>query len=156
MISLKTTDEIEAMRLAGRLSAKVLRKVGELVRPGVSTLELDRYAEQLIRLEGGIPAFLGYNGFPASICSSVNDQVVHGIPSANVILSEGSIISIDVGVIIGGWVGDNAATFAVGAIDPQWQRLLDVTRSSMWAGIAQACVNNHLGDIGYAVQQVAE
>ena len=156
MINLKTPSEIEAMRPAGRLSAKVLRKVGELVQPGISTWELDCFAESMIRLEGGHPAFLGYNGFPASICSSINDQIVHGIPSQQVILQAGDIVSIDVGVIIDGWVGDNAATFAVGAISAEKQRLLEVTEASMWAGISQALATGHLEDIGHAVQQVAE
>jgi methionyl aminopeptidase len=155
-IVLKSAQEIEAMKPAGRLSAKVLRKVGELVRPGVSTLELDQFAEGLIRLEGGIPAFLGYIGYPASICASVNDQVVHGIPSKDVILREGDIIAIDVGAIVDGWVGDNAATFAVGEISIVSRRLLEVTEASMWAGLAQATPGNHMGDIGHAVQKVVE
>jgi methionyl aminopeptidase len=156
MIKLKTAADIEAMREAGRVSAKALRKVGELVRPGISTLELDRFAENLIRMEGGIPAFLGYGGFTGSICSSVNDQVVHGIPSREVILKEGDIISIDTGAIIGGWVGDNAATFAVGEITPETRRLLEVTEQCMWDGIDAAWPGNRVGDIGYAVQIRAE
>ena len=116
MLIIKTPAEIEAMKEAGRVSAKVLRKTGELVRPGVSTLELDRFAENLIRMEGGRPAFLGYGGFRGTICSSVNDQIVHGIPAGDVVLQEGDIISIDTGAIVGGWYGDNAATFAVGQI----------------------------------------
>lgn len=116
MIIKKTPEEIEAMKEAGRISAKVLREVGARVRPGVSTLELDQYAEMLIRLEGGIPTFKGYGGFPGSICASVNEQIVHGIPSANVILQEGDILSVDTGATVNGWVGDNAWTFAVGRI----------------------------------------
>ncbi|NLG11068.1 MAG: type I methionyl aminopeptidase [Coriobacteriaceae bacterium] len=156
MIIIKTPAEIEAMKEAGRVSAKVLRKTGELVRPGVSTLELDRFAENLIRMEGGRPAFLGYGGFCGTICSSVNDQIVHGIPAGDVVLQEGDIISIDTGAIVGGWYGDNAATFAVGQITEQAQRLLDVTEESMWAAIAAAQPGNHLGDIGHAVQRIAE
>ncbi|MCL1847223.1 MAG: type I methionyl aminopeptidase [Coriobacteriia bacterium] len=156
MIKLKTAEQIEAMREAGRVSAKALRKTGELVRPGISTLELDRFAENLIRMEGGIPAFLGYGGFKGSICSSLNDQIVHGIPSREVILREGDIISIDVGAIIGGWVGDNAATFAVGEIDPKTRRLLEVTEQCMWDAIDAARSCNRLGDIGHAVQSRAE
>jgi len=156
MIIIKTPAEIEAMKEAGRVSAKVLRKTGELVRPGVSTLELDRFAENLIRMEGGRPAFLGYGGFRGTICSSVNDQIVHGIPAGDVVLQEGDIISIDTGAIVGGWYGDNAATFAVGQITEQAQRLLDVTEESMWAAIAAAQPGNHLGDIGHAVQRIAE
>jgi methionyl aminopeptidase len=156
MIIIKTPAEIEAMKVAGRVSAKALRKTGELVRPGVSTLELDRFAENLIRMEGGTPAFLGYGGFRGSICSSVNDQIVHGIPAAEVILQEGDIISIDTGAIVGGWYGDNAATFAVGQIVPEVRRLLDVTEESMWAGVAAAVAGNRLEDIGHAVQVIAE
>ncbi|MDR1015376.1 MAG: type I methionyl aminopeptidase [Coriobacteriales bacterium] len=156
MIKLKTADEIEAMREAGRVSAKALRKTGELVRPGISTLDLDRFAENLIRMEGGVPAFLGYGGFRGSICSSLNDQVVHGIPSKEVVLQEGDIISIDTGAIIGGWVGDNAATFAVGEIDPATARLLEVTERCMWDGVEAARMGNRLGDIGFAVQSRAE
>jgi len=156
MIQLKTPAEIEAMKEAGRVSAKALRKTGELVRPGISTLELDRFAENLIRMEGGIPAFLGYGGFYCSTCSSLNDQVVHGIPSSSVILKEGDIISIDVGAIVGGWVGDNAATFAVGSISSEAQRLMDVTEASLYAGIEAAQPGGYLGDIGYAVQSLAE
>jgi methionyl aminopeptidase len=144
------------MKEAGRVSAKALRKTGELVRPGISTLELDSFAENLIRMEGGIPAFLGYGGFKGSICSSVHNQIVHGIPSREVILQEGDIISIDTGAIIGGWVGDNAATFAVGRIAPEVQLLLETTEQCMWDGIDAARVGNRLGDIGYAVQHLAE
>jgi methionyl aminopeptidase len=156
MIIIKTPDEVEAMKPSGRLSAKVLRKVGELVRPGISTFELNRFAEELIRLEGGKPAFLGYNGFSASICSSVNDQIVHGIPSRDVVLVEGDIVSIDVGVEVNGWIGDNAATFAVGQIDPEISLLLDVTEASMYNGISAALAGGFVGDIGFAVQQTAE
>ena len=108
MINIKSKDEIEAMKEAGRISAKALKLTGAQVRPGISTLELDQIAEQIIRLEGAVPAFKGYNGFPASICSSVNDSVVHEIPCETKILQEGDIISIDTGAIIDGWVGDNA------------------------------------------------
>lgn len=156
MIIKKSSAEIEAMKEAGRVSAKVLREVGAQVRPGVSTLELDEFAEQIIRLEGGVPAFKGYGGFPGSICSSINEQIVHGIPSASVILKEGDIISIDTGAIVDGWVGDNAWTYAVGKISPEKQHLLEVTERSMWAGLEAACSGNHLGDIGHAVQSVAE
>ncbi len=156
MIHIKTPDQIEAMRIAGRISAKVLRKTGELIRPGITTLELDKFAENLIRMEGARPAFLGYGGFKGSICASVNDEIVHGIPSTEVHLREGDIISIDTGGIIGGWYGDNAATFAVGEIDAESARLLAVTEQSMWAGIEAALVGGQLGDIGHAVQSVAE
>jgi len=154
-VILKSPAEIEAMRPACRLSAKVLRMVGERVRPGVSTWELDQFAESIIRMEGGSPAFLGYSGYPASICASINDQVVHGIPSRQVTLRAGDIISIDVGAIVDGWVGDNAATFAVGEVSPEKQRLLEVTEASMWAGLDEARPGRRLGDIGHAVSRVA-
>lgn len=152
----KSPAQIEAMKEAGRISAKVLREVGALVKPGVSTLELDRFVETMIRLEGGIPAFKGYGGFPGSICASMNEQIVHGIPSADVILKEGDIISIDTGAIVDGWVGDNAWTFAVGRISAEKQRLLDITEKCMWAGLDAARPGNRMGDIGSAVQEIAE
>lgn len=156
MIIKKSAAEIEAMKEAGRVSAKALRIVGEHVRPGISTLELDEIAEAVIRAEGGIPAFKGYSGFPGSICASLNEQIVHGIPSRKVILKEGDIISVDTGAIVDGWVGDNAWTYPVGKISPEKKRLLSVTEKSMWAGISAARPGNKLGDIGHAVQSVAE
>ena len=156
MIIKQTPHQIEEMAEAGRLSAKVLREVGARVKPGVSTAELDRIAEMIIRMEGGIPAFKGYGGFPGSICASVNDQIVHGIPSNSVILQEGDILSIDTGAIVKGWVGDNAWTYPVGKISPEKKRLLEVTEQCMWAGIEAARPGNHLGDIGHAIQEIAE
>ena len=156
MIIKKSPAEIEAMKEAGRVSAKALREVGAHARPGVSTLELDELAEFVIRAEGGIPAFKGYGGFPGSICASVNEQIVHGIPSAGVVLREGDIISIDTGAIVDGWVGDNAWTYAVGRISAEKQRLLDVTEKCLWAGLDAARPGNRLGDIGHAVQSIAE
>jgi methionyl aminopeptidase len=156
MIIKKSPLEIEAMAKAGELSAKALRAVGAAVAPGVSTLELDRIAEDVIRQGGGIPAFKGYGGFPASICASVNEQIVHGIPSESTILQEGDIISIDTGATVGGWVGDNAWTFPVGKISPQKKQLLKITEECMWAGIDAAQPGNHLGDIGWAIQHIAE
>ncbi len=156
MIIKKSKADIEAMKEAGRVSAKVLREVGARVQPGVSTLDLDKYAEMLIRLEGGVPAFKGYGGFPGSICASINDQIVHGIPSKEVILQDGDIISIDTGAIVDGWVGDNAWTYAVGKVDPHVQELLDTTEECMWAALDAARAGNHLGDIGFACQSIAE
>ncbi len=155
-VIIKSAAQIEAMKEAGRISAKVLREVGKRVQPGVSTLELDEFAETLIRLEGGIPAFKGYGGFPGSICASVNEQIVHGIPSPHVILQEGDILSVDTGAIVDGWVGDNAWTYPVGKISEEKQRLLDITEKCMWAGLDAARPGNHLGDIGHAVQSIAE
>ena len=148
MIIKKSPRDIDAMAKAGELSARALRVVGAAVKPGVTTLELDRIAEETIRQGGGIPAFKGYGGFPGSICASINEQIVHGIPSDAVVLQEGDIISIDTGATVGGWVGDNAWTFPVGKISPKKQRLLEVTEESMWAGIDAARAGNHLGDIG--------
>lgn len=144
------------MKKAGALSAKVLRMAGEIIKPGISTLEVDQFVERLIRMHGGIPAFKGYGGFPGSVCASVNEEVVHGIPSRDKILQKGDIISIDTGAIVDGWVGDNAWTYAVGPIDAKTQELLDVTEACLFAAIEQAVPGNHLGDIGYAVQTLAE
>ena len=152
----KSPAEIEAMKAAGRLSAAVLREVGQRCVPGVSTLELDEFAEDYIRSHGGIPTFKGYGGFPGSICASINEQIVHGIPSSKVKLKSGDIISIDVGATVDGWAGDNAWTFAVGTVSPEVGRLLKVTEESMWAGISAARPGNRLGDIGHAVQSVAQ
>ena len=156
MIIKKSPSEIEAMKEAGRISAKVLREVGSHVRPGVTTLELDELAETIIRLEGGIPAFKGYGGFPGSICASINEQIVHGIPSKTVVLREGDILSVDTGAIVDGWVGDNAWTYPVGSISAEKQHLLDITEKCMWAGLDAARPGNRLGDIGAAVQEIAE
>ncbi len=156
MIVRKSASEIEVMAEAGRISARALRLAGEAVRPGVTTAELDEVAEAAIREAGAIPAFLGYHGFPKTLCTSVNSQVVHGIPSRSVKLSDGDIVSIDVGAVFEGYYGDNARTFPVGTIDAETQRLLDVTEASLDAGIAAARAGNRLYDIGSAVQTVAE
>lgn len=156
MIKIKTPQEIEEMKRAGALSKTALRRVGAMVKPGVSTFELDQIAESIIRMHGGKPAFKGYGGFPGSICASVNEQVVHGIPSPDVRLKEGDIISIDTGAIIDGWVGDNAWTFYVGEPSCEVKGLCEVTRDSLMAGIEAAVPGNHLGDIGAAVQDLAE
>ena len=152
----KSPAEIEAMKAAGRLSAAVLREVGARCVPGITTLELDEFAESYIRSHGGIPTFKGYGGFPGSICASVNEQIVHGIPSSKVKLKSGDVISIDVGATVDGWAGDNAWTFAVGSVSPELKKLLAVTEESMWAGISAARPGNRLGDIGHAVQSVAK
>ena len=138
------------MKRAGRLSAAVLREVGARVAPGVTTLELDRFAEAFIRSHGGIPTFKGYGGFPASLCTSVNDEIVHGIPSDEVVLKEGDILSVDTGATVDGWAGDNAWTFAVGKIAPEARRLLDVTEACLWAAVEAAQPGNRLGDVGHA------
>lgn len=152
----KSPAEIEAMKAAGRLSAVVLREVGARCVPGATTLELDEFAEDYIRSHGGIPTFKGYGGFPGSICASINEQIVHGIPSSKVKLNSGDIISIDVGATVDGWAGDNAWTFAVGKVPPELKRLLNVAEECMWAGISAARPGNRLGDIGHAVQSAAK
>jgi methionyl aminopeptidase len=152
----KSAAEIETMREAGRVSARALRLVGDAVRPGVTTHELDELAESVIREAGGVPAFKGYHGFPKTLCTSVGCQVVHGIPSEMVKLIEGQILSVDVGAIVDGYYGDNARTFAVGGISDDAQKLLDATEASLTAGIAATLAGNHLFDIGAAVQGVAE
>jgi methionyl aminopeptidase len=157
MITIKSPREVETMARAGRIVAGVLAMMGELVRPGVTTEELDAAAESYIRGHpGATPSFKGLYGFPKTLCTSIDQEIVHGIPSAKRILAEGSILSVDVGVHLDGMHADSAATFAVGAIPPEAERLLQVTRECLAAGIAEARVGNHVGDIGYAVQRVAE
>lgn len=156
MISLKNPDQIGKMRVAGALLYEVLQKLREAVKPGVSTAALDAYAEQLIRKNHAIPSFLNYEGYPASICASVDDAVVHGIPSEKQILREGQIISIDCGLILDGWQADSAFTMGVGEISPEAQSLIEVTEQCFWKGVRQAVVGNRLGDIGHAVQSWAE
>ncbi len=144
------------MREAGRITARALRVVGEAVRPGVTTAELDKTAEMVIRDAGAVPAFKGYHGFPATICASLNDEVVHGIPSRKRRLTEGDVLSVDVGAIVDGYYGDSARTFPVGEIDPETRRLLDATQASLEAGISKAVEGMRLYDISHAVQMVAE
>ena len=155
MIVQKSPTEIEIMREAGRITARALRLVGEALRPGVRTRELDAVAETAIREEGAIPAFLGYHGFPASICSSVNEQVVHGIPG-DTKLAAGDIISIDIGAIFDGYYGDSARTFPIGSVSDEASRLMDATERSLQAGIEQCVPGKRLYDISHAVQLVAE
>lgn len=153
--SVKSAEEIALMRRASRVVAETLRLLGEEIRPGITTKELDTKAEDFIRSRGGLPSFKGYRGFPASICASVNAEVVHGIPGGRV-LEEGDIISIDVGVLKEGYHGDGAATFPVGRIDPLAQRLLDTTREALAAGVGQAREGNRVVDVSRAVQTVVE
>lgn len=156
MISLKNPDQIAKMRVAGALLYEVLQQLREMVKPGVSTAELDARAEELIRKGHAIPSFLNYEGYPASICASVDDAVVHGIPSKKQILKEGQIISIDCGLILDGWQADSAFTVGVGEISPEAQHLIDVTEQCFWEGARQAVAGNRLGDLGHAVQTLAE
>ncbi len=156
MIIRKSDSEIEIMREAGRVTARTLRLVGEAVRPGISTAELDAIAEEAIREEGAKAAFKGYHGFPATICASINDEVVHGIPSPTRKLAEGDILSVDVGAIVDGYCGDSAMTFPVGEISEEAKRLLEVTAQSLQAGISKCREGMRLFDISHAVQTVAE
>ena len=155
MITLKSSHEIELMRRAGKITAAARAYAGELVKPGVTTQEIDKAVEQFIRKQGATPSFLHYNGFPASVCASVNDEIIHGIPGKRV-LQEGDIVSIDVGAYVGGFHGDCAATFACGAIDPEAQRLIDVTRQSFFEGIRYAKEGQRVGDISAAIQTYVE
>lgn len=152
MITTKSKSELELMRQAGRIVAEVHRDMREMVRPGITTAELDAYAEARIRAAGAVPTFKGYNGFPATLCTSVNEQVVHGIPSKNTRLKEGDIIGIDVGATFHGYVGDSAWTYAVGEISPELKKLLEATEESLWRAIDAARVGSRISDIGHAVE----
>lgn len=156
MINIKSKQEIEKMRLAGKITGLTLVEVSKYIKPGVSTAQLDKIAYDFIRRHGATPSFLNYNGFPASICASVNDAVVHGIPSKNTVLKEGDIVSIDVGAYINGYHGDAARTYAVGKISEEAQRLIDVTKQSFFEGMKYAKHGAKLGDISYAVQEYVE
>ena len=155
MVRPKTEEEIALMRENAILVSKTLAVVGRAVAPGVTTLQLNRLAETFIRDNGAIPSFLGYDGFPAALCMSVNDTVVHGFPS-NYVLKEGDIVSVDCGTLYKGYNGDSAYTFPVGEVDEQTARLLAVTKESLYRGIAQAVDGARTGDIGHAVQSYCE
>ena len=156
MIYLKNAQQLDCMRRSGALLYEVLCRLREAIKPGMSTAELDVYAEQLIRKHKAIPSFLDYQGYPASICASINDEVVHGIPSETAILKEGDILSVDCGLILDGWQSDSAFTVGVGKISPENQKLIDVTEECFFKGIRKAIAGNHIGDIGHAVQTYAE
>lgn len=157
MIQLKSIREIELMSQGGKILGRTLQTLKESVRPGISTADLDLVGEEFIRShDGAVPAFKGLYGFPGSICTSINDEIVHGIPSKKRVLREGDIISIDVGVGYRGYFTDSAITVAVGKVDSKTERLLAVTLQALDAGIAAARVGNHVGDIGAAVQAVVE
>ncbi|MEU0490647.1 type I methionyl aminopeptidase [Nocardiopsis sp. NPDC006139] len=150
-VQIKTPEQIALMRAAGRVVARALDTLRAAVRPGVSTLELDALAEKVIRDAGATPSFKGYHGFPGSICASVNEEVVHGIPGADRVLAEGDIISIDCGAVLEGWHGDSAITVAVGEARPEDLRMMEVCEESMWRGIAELRPGKRLGDIGHAI-----
>ncbi|MDH7577503.1 MAG: type I methionyl aminopeptidase [Bacillota bacterium] len=155
MIVLKSAREITYLREAGRITALALQELGKRIRPGVTTGELNQFTEDFLRRSGAIPAFLGYHGFPASICTSVNSEVVHGIPGLRK-LENGDIISIDIGTVYREYYGDAAATFPVGEISPEASRLLEVTQKALYLGIAQAVAGNRIGDISAAIQTFVE
>jgi methionyl aminopeptidase len=157
MITIKSPREIDTMAAAGRIVAETLALVARHTRPGASTAELDRIAEEFIRSHPGArPSFKGLYDFPATLCTSINQEVVHGIPSPKRVLREGDVLSVDVGVWLDGLHADSAATFPVGRVAPETERLLRVTQDALAAGIAEALAGNHTGDIGHAVQTVAE
>jgi methionyl aminopeptidase len=156
MIVLKTGRELQRMREAGRISARALRLAGQAVEPGVTTLEIDRIVRQYIESQGATPSFLGYGGFPASACISVNQQVIHGIPSKKTVLRRGDIVSIDIGACFNGFHGDNAWTFPCGDVSSEAQALMDATRESLFAAIQLARPGNRIGDIASTVQRYVE
>jgi len=156
MIVLKNGRELKLMREACRISAEALNLAGNAVEAGVTTAELDKIAERYILSQGAKPNFKNYNGYPATACISINNEVIHGIPSKKRIIRAGDIVSIDLGACFEGYHGDNAATFACGDVSPEAKRLMDTTRESLYEGIAAAVSGGRLGDIGYAIQQYVE
>ena len=156
MIQLKNTAQIDLMKVAGRITGEALAVAEELVRPGISTFEIDRAIRTHIEKSGAKPSFLGYAGFPGSACISINDEVIHGIPSKKRILQEGDIVKVDVGAFIHGFHGDAARTFAVGKIAEEAARLIEVTKECFYRGVAQATAGNRVGDIGAAVEACAK
>ncbi len=156
MIVLKTGRELKIMKEACRISAGALQTVGKAIEPGVTTAELDRLAERYIRSQGAVPNFKNYQGFPATACISINNEVIHGIPSAKRVIKSGDIVSVDLGAKFEGYHGDNAATFACGDISREAQRLMDTTQESLYEGIKAACAGGRIGDIGSAIQRYVE
>ncbi len=156
LISIKSPNEIRLMRRAGRVTAQARALAGSMVRPGVSTLEIDHAVRKFIESQGGTPSFLNYAGYPGSACISVNDVVIHGIPSRHIVLREGDIVSVDVGACIDGFHGDCAATYACGRISDEARRLIEVTQQSFWEGIQFARVGYRVSDISHAVQAYVE
>ena len=156
MISIKSPAQLDKMRAAGRLLYEVMAKLREVIRPGETTAAIDAYAEELIRRFGATPSFLNYRGFPASICASVDDVVVHGIPSDREQLREGSILSVDCGLVLDGWQADSAFTVGIGAISPELEKLIRVTEQCFFEGAKAAVSGGRVSDIGHAVQTLAE
>ncbi|QKG80829.1 type I methionyl aminopeptidase [Tenuifilum thalassicum] len=155
MLLSKTDEEVELLRQNGDLVSRTLAEVAKHIKPGITTKKLDQIAEEFIRSNGAVPGFLGYSGYPATLCISVNDAVVHGIPS-NYELREGDIVSVDCGTLLHGYYGDSAYTFTVGEVSPEVQRLLRVTRESLEKGIEKAIAGNRVGDISHTIQEYAE
>lgn len=151
-IQIKSPTEIESMRAAGLVVARALEKLREAAKPGISTGELDAIAEESIRSEGAVPSFKGYHGYPATICASVNDRVVHAIPSTKDVLAEGDLISIDCGAVLDGWHGDAAITVPVGQVRPELLHMIETAEAAMWAGIAAARADRRLTDISHAIE----
>ena len=149
-------DEIEQIRQADLLVSKTLAEMGKILKPGISTLQLDKIAEEFIRDHGAEPAFKGYEGFPATLCISENNKIVHGIPSEKIIIKDGDIVSIDCGTILNGFFGDSAYTFPVGEVDEEKLKLMKATRDGLYRGIEAAMAGNRIGDIGFAVQSHVE
>ena len=156
MIEIKTPAEIESMRKASRVVAEVLKELKPLVKPGVTTAELDKFAERRVRELGAVPAFLGYRGYPATLCVSINEEIVHGIPSAKRTVREGDIVSLDMGAVMEGFYGDAAVTVAAGAVSPQARRLMEVTSRSLDEALAAVRAGARLGDVCHAVEKYAE
>ena len=156
MIVLKTGRELSIMREACRISAGALKLIGQAIEPGVTTAELDRMAEKYIRSEGAVPNFLNYNGYPATACISINNEVIHGIPTASRKIQAGDIVSVDLGAMFNGYHGDNAATFACGDVSAEAKRLMDTTRESLYEGIRAARAGSRIGDISFAIQSYVE
>lgn len=156
MIYLKNAEQIDCMRRSGAILYEVLCRTREVIQPGMTTAELDAYVEQMIRKHNAIPSSKGYEGFPGSICASVNQEVVHGIPSDKRILKDGDILSVDCTLIYEGWQADSAFTVGIGTISPEKQKLINVTEECFFKGVRQAIAGNHIGDIGHAVQEHAE
>ncbi len=156
MIVLKTASELDAMHRANRVVHRALTAVAEVAAPGVSTAKLDALAEEVIRAEGGEPAFKGYRGFPATLCTSINDEIVHGIPSDRIRVADGDILSVDCGVILDGFFGDAAVSFGIGEVDREAERLMKVTKRCLDSAVEQVGPGQRLGDVGAAVQSYAE
>jgi methionyl aminopeptidase len=155
MIPLKSKQDLEMIRQSGKILAKIMQKLREFIRAGISTQEIDQLAEELVRKENAIPAFKGYKGFPANICTSINEEIVHGIPGERK-LENGDIISLDLGINYKGYFSDAAITLAVGRVEPRIKKLIEVTKTALSEGIKQARIENHLSDISYAIQSYVE